>query len=53
MKSSENAMPTPTETPRDPRTYMAAERSFLAWIISGDSPQVLPPARRGNKAVAE
>jgi putative membrane protein len=28
-------MPTSTETPRDPRTYMAAERSFLAWIRTG------------------
>ena len=28
-------MPTSSETPRDPRTYMAAERSFLAWIRTG------------------
>lgn len=28
-------MPTSSETPSDPRIYMAAERSFLAWIRTG------------------
>jgi len=28
-------MSTSTEAPRDPRTYLAAERSFLAWIRTG------------------
>lgn len=35
MKSNKRAMPTASETPRDSRTYMAAERSFLAWIRTG------------------